>query len=389
MSDRVAGRGTAAHAAPERIAVAFVRRLRAASVDVPIDSTVIFVRALAMLGLANRDGVYWAGRSTLVRRPEDIAAYDEVFESFWQRRAPTPSPKPEPLARPQLSAGVENPPDEAPGEDTGQAAPALTISYSRDEVLRHRAFDAYSEAEWAEAARLIAALRLHVELRRSRRLTATSHRRARPDVHRSVRRALRTHAEPLVTAWREPSSRPRRLVLLVDVSGSMEPFARALLRFAHAAVSARDGASVEVFTIGTRLTRVTRELAWRDPDHALEAVSRAVPDLAGGTRLGEAIRAFNDAWGTRGMARGAVVVLLSDGWERGDADLLGSEIARLHRVSHRLVWVNPLKATEGYAPLARGMAAALPHVDEFVEGHSLDSLEKLAALVGSAGQRSR
>ena len=169
-------------------------------------------------------------------------------------------------------------------------------------------------------------------------------------------------------------------MLLVDVSGSMEGYADALLRFAHAA-SRRGSSPTEVFALGTRLTRVTRELALRDPDAAMTAVAAAVPDAGGGTRLGELLKSFLDQWGQRGTARGAVVVVLSDGWERGDATLLGEQMARLHRLAHRVVWSNPRKAAPGYAPLAAGMAAALPHVDDFVEGHSLAALEHLAGVV--------
>jgi uncharacterized protein with von Willebrand factor type A (vWA) domain len=159
----------------------------------------------------------------------------------------------------------------------------------------------------------------------------------------------------------------------------MEPYARALLRFLHVAVVGRG--SVEAFALGTRLTRLTRELSSRDPDAALDAAAASVPDWSGGTRLGEGLRAFNDRWGVRGMARGAVVVIVSDGWDRGDPDVLGAEMARLARVAHRIVWVNPLKASPDYAPLARGMAAALPFVDDFVDGHSLTALEELVAVI--------
>lgn len=175
--------------------------------------------------------------------------------------------------------------------------------------------------------------------------------------------------------------RPRRIVLVVDVSGSMESYARALLRFAQAAVVGRG--KVEVFALGTRLTRLTRELSSRDPDLALEQAAKRVVDWSGGTRLGDGIKEFNDRWAVRGMARGAIVVILSDGWDRGDPEVLGAQMQRLHRVTHRIVWVNPLKAAPGYAPLARGMAAALPYVDEFIEGHSLASLERLATVVAS------
>lgn len=171
------------------------------------------------------------------------------------------------------------------------------------------------------------------------------------------------------------------MVFLLDVSGSMEPYSRALVRFAHAAVASRRSGRVEVFTLGTRLTRVTREMGRRDPEAALAAAAAAVHDWSGGTRLGSGLGEFNETWGVRGTARGAVVVICSDGWDRGDPDVMAAQMARLSLVAHRVIWVNPLKASPGYAPLARGMAAALPYVDLFVEGHSVSSLEGLAARI--------
>ena len=212
--------------------------------------------------------------------------------------------------------------------------------------------------------------------RRSLRLTPSTTRTARPDLRRTVRAAMRSGGEPMRRHHLRPGTRHRRLVLLLDVSGSMEPYARALIRFVHAAVAGRQ--KVEAFALGTRLTRLTRELSSRDPDEALRRSAQRVSDYGGGTRLGEGLQVFNDEWGQRGMARGAVVVVLSDGWDRGDPELLGEQMQRLHRVAHKVIWVNPLKVTPGYAPLARGMAAALPHVDAFVEGHSIDAIEQLA-----------
>jgi uncharacterized protein len=168
------------------------------------------------------------------------------------------------------------------------------------------------------------------------------------------------------------------------VSGSMDPYARALIRFAHAAVASQRRSRVEVFALGTRLTRLTRALSSHDPDEAIAAAAAETIDWSGGTRLGDGLRVFNDQWGVRGLARGAVVVILSDGWDRGDPTELGEQMARLRRVARRIVWVNPLKASEGYAPLARGMAAALPYVDDFVEGHSVAALEELAAVGGNS-----
>jgi uncharacterized protein with von Willebrand factor type A (vWA) domain len=206
-------------------------------------------------------------------------------------------------------------------------------------------------------------------------------------VRRTVRRSLRSGGEPVERLHVGPSERPRRIVLLCDVSGSMEPYARALVRFLHAAVVGRN--RVEAFALGTRLTRITRELSSRDPDVAVAAAAQRVADWSGGTRIGEGLREFNDRWGVRGMARGAVVVILSDGWDRGEPALLAEQMARLHRIAYRVVWVNPLKATPEYAPLARGMAAALPFVDEFVEGHSIAALEDLVAVIARDGDGRR
>jgi uncharacterized protein with von Willebrand factor type A (vWA) domain len=257
--------------------------------------------------------------------------------------------------------------------------PVVAVRWSPAEVLRNRDFASYTSAEHAEARRLMADLRLAGALRTSRRHRPVHHGRGRPDLRRTVRRSLRAGGEPVRRAFMAPSSRPRRVVLLCDVSGSMEPYTRALLRFLHVAVAGRS--RVEAFAFGTRMTRITRELSSRDPDAALAAAAARVSDWSGGTRLGEGLRAFNDRWGVRGMARGAVVVVLSDGWDRGDPAVLAEEMARLARVAHRIVWVNPLKATPEYAPLARGMAAALPHVDEFVTGHSVAALEELVEVI--------
>jgi uncharacterized protein with von Willebrand factor type A (vWA) domain len=256
------------------------------------------------------------------------------------------------------------------------------------DVLRHRDFAELTAAERDQLRRLRAAFTLRGEARR----TARRHpaRRGAVDPRRTVRELLRGGGEPARLRHRARADRPRRVVLLVDVSGSMGPYADALLRFAHAALhgprtgGAARGTRTEVFTIGTRLTRVTRELAHRDPDTAMAALAAAVPDWRGGTRLGEMLHGFLDRWGRRGMARGAVVVVLSDGWERGDPALLAEQMRRLHRLAHRVIWANPRKARPGYAPLAGGMAAALPSVDAFVEGHSPAALERLAAVVRGA-----
>jgi len=194
-----------------------------------------------------------------------------------------------------------------------------------------------------------------------------------------VRASMRTGGEPLRLHTTTTTRRPRRIVLLADISGSMELYSKVLLQFAHVAVTS--GSPVEAFTIGTRLTRITRELTIHDADRALDRAASAVPDWSGGTRLGLGLRRFNDEWGVRGMARGAIIVILSDGWDRGEPAELAAEMQRLRLVAHRIVWVNPLKASAGYEPITRGMAAALPFIDDFIEGHSLDSLDALASLV--------
>lgn len=366
----------------DRLAVGFVRVLRASGLDVPVGSTLLFAEALGALGCDRRASVYWAGRTALVHRPEDIETYDRAFAAWWERTGEL-STAPREEREITLAFDVEGDEPEPEGDDGASAPPSVQVRYSRNEVLRHRDFAEYTPDEFGEARRLMADLRVAGALRESRRTQASRRDSGRPDLRRTVRRAIRAGGEPIDRAYTRHSHRPRRLVLLCDVSGSMETYARALVRFLHTAVVGRS--RVEAFAIGTRLTRITRELSSRDPDTAIAAASRRVVDWSGGTRIGECLREFNDEWGVRGMARGAVVVILSDGWDRGEPEMLAEQMARLHRVAYRVVWVNPLKASPDYAPLARGMAAALPHVDEFIEGHSVASLEHLAAVVADAG----
>lgn len=371
----------AEHIAADRMAVAFARVLRGTGLDIPVGATVTFARALAAVGMGDERDVYWSGRATLVRDRADVEAYDRAFAEFWLGRTHAEGERGAEPVTLTVAYDASSAASEAPREQGHDDGPVLTVRWSPVDVLRHRDFASFTPAEFEEAHRLIADLRVIGSVRRSRRRQPSRRRRGHPDLRRTVRRALRAGGEPIARAFAEPSTRPRRLVLICDISGSMEPYARALLRFAHAAVVGRG--RVEAFTLGTRVTRVTRDLSTRDPDAALAAAARHVEDWSGGTRLGEGLRAFNDRWGVRGLARGAVVVILSDGWDRGDPEELAAQMARLHRVAARVVWVNPLKATPGYAPLAQGMAAALPYVDEFVEGHSLASLEALVDVVGA------
>ncbi len=364
------------------IAVAFSRVLRGAGLTVPTSSTIAFAEALACTGLDHRDQTFWAGRATLVRRPEDHLLYDRAFAVFWEHVEAADFGDIEEEAA-KITLAIDD--DSADGDDQPDSAeesddPVIELRFSATEVLRQKDFADYSPDELTEAQQLMSQLRLVGSPRRSLRLTRASGRTSRPDLRRTVRSALRAGGEPIRRHYSTQGTRRRRLVLLLDVSGSMEPYARALIRFVHAAVAGRQ--RVEAFALGTRLTRLTRELSSRDPDEALRRAATRVSDYGGGTRLGDGLRIFNDEWGQRGMARGAIVVVLSDGWDRGDPEVLGEQMQRLHRVAHKVVWVNPLKVTPGYAPLARGMAAALPHVDAFVEGHSIDAIEELARVIG-------
>ena len=365
--------------APDRVAVAFARVLRGAGIDVPVGATVDFARALDLVGLDTASGVYWAGRATLVTKPDDIPAYDRAFDAFWG----APGTPGDDVAAPEqvvhAAFDVDLPAPAGDDDGASEVRPSVTVRWSPTETLRHRDFAAYSPAEFAQARRLMADLRLTAARRASRRRRPATRSHGSPDLRRTIRRSLRAGGEAAPPAYQTTGTRPRPLVLLLDVSGSMEPYARAFVRFVHAAVVSRT--RVEAFAVGTRLTRVTRELRSRDPDAAVRAAADRVVDWAGGTRLGEGLREFNDTWGVRGMARGATVVILSDGWDRGDPGRLAEQMARLARVAYKVVWVNPLKASPGYAPLAQGMAAALPHVDAFVEGHSLAALEELAEVI--------
>ena len=363
----------------ERLAVAFARVLRGTGIDVAVGATLTFAEALNVIDLRERSAVYWAGRSTLLTAPEQTATYDRAFAAFWERIVARDTlVEEDPI---DVILALDTPGADAPEPDDAAASdvPVIAVRWSPREVLRHRDFASYTPAEFVEARRLMNDLRLAGARRPSRRRKPSKAARGAPDLRRTVRRSMRAGGEPVERAFLEPATRTRRLVLLLDVSGSMEPYARAFVRFMHAAVVSRT--RVEAFALGTRLTRVTRELTSRDPDAAVRAAADRVVDWSGGTRLGEALRRFNDTWGVRGMARGAVVVVFSDGWDRGDPEVLGEQMARLARVAYKVVWVNPLKATPGYAPLAGGMAAALPHVDEFVEGHSLAALEELAEVI--------
>jgi uncharacterized protein with von Willebrand factor type A (vWA) domain len=333
--------------------VGFGRALRGEGLAVGTGRIAGFCRAAALLA---PDDLYWAGRATLVARPQDVPVYDRIFATFFAQLGPQ-SP-----ARTRISASVEE-----VDLDLALASPV--------ELLREKRFDRCSAAELAELAALIAQVPLSVPLRRTRRRIAA--RRGTPDLRRTLRHSFRTGGEPLERAWRTRRRRPRRVAFLLDVSGSMADYSRVLLMFSHAML--RADRRFEAFCFGTRLTRLTRALATADLDEALRRAAEEVVDWNGGTRIGESLKRFSDQYGHPGAGRGAVVVICSDGLEVGDPQLLADQMARLSRLAHRVVWLNPLKGDPAYEPLVRGMRAALPYVDVFTSGHNLASLEDVAA----------
>jgi uncharacterized protein len=389
------GEAGAAPADPVSRLVAFGRELRSRGLPVGTGRILTFVRAVGSLGPVDRDGLYWAGRASLVSSRPDIEAFDTAFEEWIRTLAPEGELRIE-LDLPAPSGADidwgETPPDleiragltaaswSSAGDDEethGQSA--IRIVASAAEVLREKSFADLTEDEQERVGALIRRLAVRVPSERTRRMRPSAKGPAF-DVRRTFRRSLRTQGEPFDRAWRARGTRHRPLVLLLDVSGSMAPYSRSLMQFAFAAMAA--GRRVEVFVFGTRLTRVTRTLRIRDPDRALREIGRLVQDWEGGTRIGEAVKSLLDGWSQRAALRGAIVVLCSDGLERGDPELLRTQMARLRRLAHRLVWVNPLKGSPRYEPLARGMAAALPSVDVFLSGHNLERFEELARVLG-------
>jgi uncharacterized protein with von Willebrand factor type A (vWA) domain len=375
-------------AALERL-IGFGRELRRRGLPVGTGRIVTFCRSAGALGALDRTDLYWAGRASLISRPEDAAAFDEAFDEWFREGI-----------RIELNLGKQRPGEsveralaelgEVPVEDdrvvakawhaladdeVAEGEAAIRIVASAVEVLREKSFADLTEEERRRVATLIRRLAVRIPKRRTRRFRPAP---AGPrfDVRRTLRRSLRTHGEPFHRAWRDRGSRTRPLVLILDISGSMSPYARALMQFAFAAMAA--GRRVEVFCFGTRLTRVTRTLRTKDPDRAMHEIGREVADWEGGTRIGASLKSLLDTWGQRAGVRGSVAVICSDGLERGEPDLLRDQMARLRRLAHRVVWVNPLKGSPRYEPLARGMAAALPSIDVFLPGHNLESLEELS-----------
>jgi hypothetical protein len=367
---------------PDTILLAFTRALRAAGVPVTQDRAQGYLAAIGLLGLDDQRATYLAGRATLCGGPDDLERYDQVFAAYFNSRDGLPRSRP---AQPSVTVLSDLPSTDGTGDGEGADDPDVVRALASElEVLRHRDVAGLSAAEKHRLAGMFATLRPRPPVRRTARHQRWH--RGQVDASRTLRASLRRMGEPADIAWRRRGVRPRRVVLLVDVSGSMSGYADALLRLAHrfTQTGRESGGVVETFTVGTRLTHLTRAMRIREPERALVAAGETVPDWSGGTRLGETLRFFLDRWGQRGMARGAVVVVFSDGWERGDPTLLGEQMARLQRVAHRVVWVNPHRGKTGYEPVQQGVVAALPHCDDFVAGHSLATFAELVEVVSRA-----
>jgi uncharacterized protein with von Willebrand factor type A (vWA) domain len=380
--------------------ILFGRLLRGLGLDVNLGRMIDLVHALGHIEIGRKSDFYHAARSLLVHRHEDEPLFDQAFEMFWRTpdegwitldlgglmarprfRRPIVTPPP-------LRQSDARPPEDTPGESSADQPPILqvTVTYSDREVLRRKDFADMTGEELDAVKRMMAALVWQLGERRTRRRKPGKGRL--PDLRRTVRKSLRYGGEVLEWARREPKSKPRPLVVVADISGSMERYTRLLLHFIYSLTAGLDQ-PVEAFVFSTRLTRITRQLHGREVEAALREVSHAVPDWSGGTRIGEALKAFNFDWGRRVLGRGAVVLLISDGWDRGDVELLKREMARLQRTCHRLIWLNPLLGSPEYEPLTRGMQAALPFVDDFLPVHNLASLEDLARRLAELDTRVR
>jgi uncharacterized protein len=359
--------------------VTFGRVLREAGMEVGPGRIADALRGLDHVDITSQEEVFWTLRTTLVARREDLETFDRAFDAWFLRRAGRALQRRDvdPRSLHKDAKRVRRDP-----RGTREAAPAEgepdSIGHSGHEILREKDFAAMSPEEMAAARALIAETVTERPLRRSHRLRR-HHRGRILDMRGLARASIATGGDPVNRRFRRRAQTPRKLVVLCDVSGSMEAYSRALLLYLHAVV--RSGRGVEVFAFGTRLTHLTAELRTRDPEQALQRAAERVVDWASGTRIGASLKRYNDVWGRRALTRGAIVLIASDGWERGDHELVGEEMRRLHRAAYAVVWVNPVKGSPDYQPLAAGMRAALPYIDRFVPGHNLSSLEALGGLL--------
>jgi uncharacterized protein with von Willebrand factor type A (vWA) domain len=365
-----------------RTLVGFARELRGTGMSVGSGDVLTYCAASASLDPADLLDLYWAGRTTLVTRREQIPAYDQVFRRYFLgdgEEEPTPAKPFSVKSRAEAHATLQVPRTEPGQEGREEQEARLGLVASDAAALRTKSFAACTPEELAAVRRIIKTITLTPPRRRTRRSVSARAGRA-PDLRRTLRATMRTHGEPAELYWRRRRLRLRPMTLILDVSGSMADYSRNLLQFAYS--TTRTTARVEVFCFGTRLTRITRELRRRRPDDALERTARAVVDWEGGTRIGESLDAFVRGWGRRGVCRGGVVVICSDGLDRGDPDVLATAMDRLSRLCHRLVWLNPHKGNNlNFQPSTLGMMVAAPHVDLLLSGHDLRSLEEFAALL--------
>jgi hypothetical protein len=383
-------------------AVRFGRTLRQDGVRVTPDQIAVFARALREINLTHKGSFQDTARTTLVTRREDLEKFEQSFQRFWRELGldwippgvigntllpPTPGKPQSPRQAEVRQRSSTNPP--RPFNEPPQVLLDRAMTYSEQEVMRVKRFDQMNDAELEIAKRAMQRFQWRVGQRFTRRLRS-SRNGERLDVRRTIRRALRHQGEFVRLEARERKTKPRPLVVLADVSGSMERYARMLLQFMHAVTqrSARgERRKVESFAFGTRLTRITRSLERRSVDAALTEVGHVVNDWSGGTRIGGSLHEFNRTWARRVLGRGAVVIVISDGWDQGEPTLLGHEMERLQKTCHRLIWLNPLIGTQGFRPETRGLMAALPFIDDFLPVHNLLSLEQLALFLESLPER--
>jgi uncharacterized protein len=360
--------------------VRFAGELRAAGLAVGSGDVLVYCSAVSTLDPSDLVDLYWAGRATLVTKHDDISRYDQAFRRFFLGQD---SPDPELTLMLRASAEAQGAlaiPSTEPGDSDSEDEAVLGWMASDVEALKSKSFAVCTPEELAALRRIMARIRLTPPRRRTRRTAPARSSGSRPDPRRTVRESMRMHGEPAQLYWRRRKVRLRPLVLILDISGSMADYSRSLLQFAHSAK--RSAGRVEVFCFGTRLTRVTGAMECRRPDEALERAARAAFDWDGGTRIGDSLDAFVRGWGRRGLGRGGIVVICSDGLDRGDPEVLAAAMERLSRLCHRLVWLNPHKGDDpGFRPSTLGMMVAAPHVDLLLSGHDLASLEKFAALL--------
>ena len=361
--------------------VTFGRVLREAGLEVGAGRVADALTALDAVDIGRQDDVYWSLRTTLVTRFEEIDPFDRAFNAWFLRTPVLPEARVAVTKPPRRGLAARG--DPIRGAERRDDPDPLEIGSSAAEVLRRRDFATMTPEEFARARVLMRKLAVARPRRRSRRLRPHS-RGAELDLRRLARRSLASGGEPISRSYRRRLEVSRRVVALCDISGSMEAYTRALLLFMHAVV---ESGRVEVFAFGTRLTRLTAALRTRDPEQALAAAATTVVDWASGTRIGASLKTFNDEWGRRGLSRGAVVLIVSDGWERQAPELLRREMARLARTAYAVVWVSPLKGHVDYEPLSAGMLAALPYVDRFLPGHNIASLEDLADSLAAIDRR--